>query len=366
MAAAPSNRHPIHSFEVLVVDVPLDRRWMGITEMRHVVLRLRTTDGIEGLGWAFAFNTTLIPALHAAVESVAAQLVGLDASNIRAVNAAVDRMVGYWGAGFSRYVQSVFDIALHDLGAKAAGRSLAAFLGGGHVESVPVYASQHLWRDWDLDALQEGAAALVDEGWRALKFRIGANALARDEAERARVVRDAVGDDIAVIVDVNQGWDLARTKEVAPLLEPYRLAWLEDPIDHRDIAGYARLVGQLGMPIIHGEYHHDVEPFGRIAAARAADIVMIDAHHVGGIIPWLEVATVCHVAHLPVATHLSPEIGVHLAAAAPNCQMLEYMDWSVNLFNERLERDDNGRAVVPDRPGLGVTLDETLLARSRD
>lgn len=350
------------SHEIVVVDVPLERPWMGFTEMRHAVLRLRTDDGVEGLGWAFAFDPKLIPALVSATDAVASELVGQDPRDLGRINAKVARMLSYWGPGFTRYVQAMIDLALHDLAAKGAGVSVASLIGGGGVDSVAVYASQHLWRDWDLSALEKGAADLVSAGWTAMKFRIGANREATAEAERAKVMRQTVGDGIDVMVDVNQGWDIARTKEVAPLLEPYRLAWLEDPIDYRDIAGYRRLVSEVGIPITHGEYHFDTEPFGRIAAERAADTVMIDAHHVGGISAWMDIAATCHVSHMPVATHLSPEIGIHLAAAAPNCRVLEYMDWSVNLFNERIELDESGRAVVPQRPGLGVTLNDELLA----
>lgn len=355
----------LHSHEIIVVDVPLERPWMGVTEMRHVVLRLRTEDGLEGIGWAGWFDDRLIPALATATDAVATELVGLDALARGRVMAKVRRMVDFWGPGLTRYVEAMVDLALHDLAGRHRGESVASLLGGTGVESVPVYASQHLWRDWDLDALATGAAALVADGWRAMKFRIGANDRAADEAERARVMREAVGDSIDVMVDVNQGWDLARTKEVAPLLEPHRLAWLEDPIDHRDIAGYRRLVAEVGIPITHGEYHFDTDAIGRIAADRAADVVMLDAHHLGGIDRWCTAAAACEVAHLPVATHLSPEIGVHLAAATGNCRVLEYMDWSVNLFQERLELDASGRMIVPDRPGLGVTLDDDLITARR-
>ena len=354
----------VESHEVLAVEVPLDRPFMGIPSMVHVVLRLRTNGGLEGLGWAGAFSNHLVPGLRAATDSLAAEVTGADATHRQRVLGRIRRLVDPWGPGLTRYVEAMIDLALHDLAGKAAGVSVASLLGGGGVETVPVYASQHLWRDYDLDALGTGAAALVDDGWRAMKFRIGANDRASDEAERARVVREAVGDGIDVMVDVNQGWTVARTKEVAPLLEPYRLVWLEDPIDHRDIAGYRRLVGEVRLPITHGEYHFDTDPIGRIAEQRAADVVMLDAHHLGGIERWCEAAAACAIAHLPVATHLSPEIGVHLAAATPNCKTLEYMDWSVNLFQERLELDPTGRMVVPDRPGLGVTLDDDLV-RSR-
>ena len=355
----------IDSYDVLAVDVPLDRPFMGMTSMAHVILRLRTSDGLEGLGWAPAYGGHLVPSLVAATEALAGEVVGHAAGERQRLMGRIRRLADPWGPGLTRYVEAMIDLALHDLAGKARGVSVAALLGAGGVDAVPVCASQHLWRDYDLDALATGAAALVDAGWRAMKFRIGANERPADEAERARVVREAVGDDVEVMVDVNQGWTVARTKEVAPLLEPARLTWLEDPIDHRDIAGYGRLVSEIAIPITHGEYHFDTDPIGRIAHARAADVVMLDAHHLGGIDRWCEAAATCATAHLPVATHLSPEIGVHLAAATPNCKTLEYMDWSVNLFQERLELDPSGRMIVPDRPGLGVTLDADLVDARR-
>ncbi|MCP5025037.1 MAG: mandelate racemase/muconate lactonizing enzyme family protein [Actinomycetia bacterium] len=357
----------IESHEVIVLDVPLERPFMGIAEARHVVLRLRTDDGLEGLGWVGWFRPTMIPSLAAAVDAVASELTGLDPNHRLRTMETVSSMVDvvWWGPGISRYVEAMVEFALYDLAGKAVDLPVAALLGAGGIESVPAYASQHLWRDWPLGDLDSGAGALAAEGWRAMKFRIGANAHGCDEVDRARVVREAVGEHVEVMVDVNEGWDLARTKEVAPLLEPYRLAWLEDPIDHRDLDGYRRLVGTVGIPITHGEYHKDIHAFGRIAADRSADVVMIDAHHVGGVDPWIKAAHACELAHLPVATHLSPEIGVHLGAATPNCRTVEYMDWSVALFNERLQLDAEGRLVVPHGPGWGVTLDEDLIRRRR-
>lgn len=357
----------IESHEIVVVDVPLERPFMGMADARHVVLRLRTDDGLEGLGWVGWFRPHLIPALETAVDAVANELVGFDPAHRLRTMAKVSSLVDvvWWGPGISRYVEAIVDLALYDLAGKAADLPVAALLGAGGIESVPTYASQHLWRDWNLSELETGAGALAAEGWRSMKFRIGANAHGADEAERARVVREAVGEHTELMVDVNEGWDLARTKEVAPLIEPYRLTWLEDPIDHRDLEGYRRLVSEIGIPITHGEYHKDIHAFGQIAADRSADVVMIDAHHVGGVDAWIKAAHACEIAHLPVATHLSPEIGVHLGAAAPNCRTVEYMDWSVPLFDERLELDAEGRLVIPHRPGWGVSLDEDLISRRR-
>ena len=181
----------IASHDVVVVDVPLDRPFMGMASCRHVVLRMRTGEGIEGLGWVGWFAPTMIGSLASAVDAVAADLVGRHPTHRLATMQRVRQLtdVVWWGPGISRYVEAIVEMALLDIAGKAANQSVAELLGAGGIESVPAYASQHLWRDWDLDALHQGAGQLAEAGWTAMKFRIGAEASATAEAERARAVR---------------------------------------------------------------------------------------------------------------------------------------------------------------------------------
>ena len=119
----------------------------------------------------------------------------------------------------------------------------------------------------------------------------------------------------------------------------------------------------LDISITQGEYYYGYQSFLTLVNAGAADIVMIDTHHVGGIDGWMKAAAICNAAHRPIATHLSPEIAVHLGAAAPGVMMVEYMPWSFGLFNEPMEIDAAGRLKVPQTPGLGVSLNEDAIKR---
>ena len=186
-----------------------------------------------------------------------------------------------------------------------------------------------------------------------------------DEAERARVMRNAVGDDITIMVDINQGWDIPRAMEGARHFEAQNVYWLEDPIDYRDVQGYSQLVNATDISITHGEYNYGFEPFGPIADHRAADIFMIDAHHVGGIDAWKRAADIATSVFRPFVTHLSPEIAVHLAAGINGVKTVEFMPWSFNLWEKPMDINAEGELIVPQEPGLGVTLNEDLVKSNR-
>ncbi|MCH8817110.1 MAG: mandelate racemase/muconate lactonizing enzyme family protein [Chloroflexi bacterium] len=354
----------IASHEIVIVDLPLERPFMGRTVMRHAILKLRTDDGIDGLGWAMAAGP-MGAALVVAIDGIAELLHGEDPMMREQIDVMIDRVTGSSGPGMTHYVRAVVNIALWDITGKAVGQPIWKLLGGAEAETVETYASGWLWRDYSLDELTESAGELAGRGFTSMKFRCGAEARMADEAERARVVRAAVGDDVTIMVDINQGWDIPRTMSGARHFEAQNVYWLEDPIDYRDLRGYEQLVNSLDIAITHGEYNYGFEPFGEIVHHGAADIVMIDAHHVGGIDAWKRAADIAAGAHRPVVTHLSPEIGVHLAAGVPHTKTVEFMPWSFGLWEKPMEIDDAGRLIVPQEPGLGVSLNEDVVKAHR-
>ncbi len=358
----------IASHEIVLVDNPLERPFMSggtipSSSLRHVILKLRTDDGIEGLGWAFSHSHRMLPALISALDDIATHIEGADPLMREAIAADIDTVTKWTGGGISHWVQATINIALWDIAGKAAGQPVWKLLGGHAADSVPTYASGWMWRDYDLDELSETAGELKERGFTAMKFRCGAEANAAAEGERARVVRQAVGDDVQLMVDINEGWDIPRTIAGARQFEAYDVFWLEDPIDHRDLQGYNQLVNLLDINITQGEYYYGWQPFLPLVNAGAADIIMIDAHHAGGIDAWMKAAAICEAAYRPVATHLAPEIAVHLGAASPAVMTVEYMNWSFGIFNEPMELDDAGRLKVPQTPGLGVSLNEEAIKR---
>jgi L-alanine-DL-glutamate epimerase-like enolase superfamily enzyme len=166
-------------------------------------------------------------------------------------------------------------------------------------------------------------------------------------------MRESVGEDIDLMCDINQLWNVNQAIEIGRRVEPYHLFWLEDVVAHDDYPGLARVADALTTPIAAGEYQYGITPFRHMLEARSIDIVMIDLLRVGGITQWRKVAGMAEAFNLPVVSHLVPEIHVHLVAAIPNGLTVEYMPWTLRLFEETPALED-GELVVPQKPGLGL------------
>jgi L-alanine-DL-glutamate epimerase-like enolase superfamily enzyme len=326
-----------------------------------VTLELGTDQGLVGLGLTF-FGGALTPALKAAVDAFANLIVGDDPTQTEAVVAKIRRAAGGSGpGGIFALALSAVDIACWDLKGKAAGKSVCALLGDLR-DRVPTYASGALMRQHPVDYLAKAGPRLVSMGFRQMKMQCGSEPTLAASIERVRVMREAIGPDIDLMCDINQLWSVHHAIEVGHRILDYQLYWLEDPTAHDDYAGLARVAGALVTPIAAGEYHYGIVPFRHLLEARSIDIVMIDLLRVGGITQWMKVAGMAEAFNLPVVSHLIPEIHVHLVAAIPNGLTVEYMPWTLRLYEETpaLEK---GQIVVPKKPGLGLAFDQAALKR---
>jgi L-talarate/galactarate dehydratase len=182
------------------------------------------------------------------------------------------------------------------------------------------------------------------------------------EVERTRLIRESVGADIDLMCDINQRWDVRQAIDIGRRIEPYHLFWLEDVVAHDDYPGMARVAQALDTPIAGGEYVYGAVPFRHMLEARSVDIAMIDVLRAGGITQWLKIAAMAQAFNLPVVSHLLPEIHVHLVAAIPNGLTVEYMPWSLSLFEEA-PLPQKGMLRVPDKPGLGLKFNRETLKR---
>jgi L-alanine-DL-glutamate epimerase-like enolase superfamily enzyme len=219
-------------------------------------------------------------------------------------------------------------------------------------------------RQFSLAHCVEAAPRLVERGFRQMKMQL---ALPGDpsperEVERTRAIRDSVGPGIDLMCDINQRWDVRQAISIGNRIEEFRLFWLEDVVAHDDYDGLARAAAALATPIAAGEYVYGAVPFRHLLEARSVDIVMIDVLRAGGITQWLKIAAMAEAFNLPVVSHLIPELHVHLVAAVPNGLTVEYMPWSVKLFEE-VPLPRNGELAVPDKPGLGLAFDREALRR---
>jgi L-alanine-DL-glutamate epimerase-like enolase superfamily enzyme len=347
----------VTGFETWLVRVPYEE---GRRFGNHIVLRLRTDDSLEGVGYVTNLAPSLLKAQRVAVESFAELVIGEDPMAVERVNT---NLVGRAGIrsqlwGMARSAISVIDIALWDLKAKVLGRALHRLLGATSDE-VPVYASWNLWWQYDLPALARHAEEHLDRGFRQMKYRMGGVKGLSEAVERTRVLREAVGPDVELLVDMNWGWTVDETIERGRAMQEYGLYWIEDPIPADDIEGLAQIAGALDTPIAAGETYDSAAQFRAALDRRALDKVIVDLE-VGGITPFLKVAHIVESYGKGVASHTCTEVGTHLIAALPNALTVEYVPWAQPLFHE-VPPVKEGKLVLSDKPGLGLELDESAL-----
>ena len=262
---------------------------------------------------------------------------------------------------------SAIDIALWDLKGKAIGRPVHALLGGALRARVPAYVTGFYYRDGERpDDLTREAAMYLEAGYRTVKVKV-AGLSPEADAERVGLIRKAVGQDVAIMLDANQGWNLPTAVRAAKLCAPHDIFWLEDPMPWYDERRtLERLKAETDIPIAAGETEYS--PFGlrTMLAEGLVDYLIIDSTWAGGLTTWRKAAVMAELYQIPLAAHHDPQIHVHAVAASPTGFILEsFADptrdplW-FELFRERPAIVD-GFMAVPEAPGLGLELrDETL------
>jgi L-alanine-DL-glutamate epimerase-like enolase superfamily enzyme len=251
--------------------------------------------------------------------------------------------------------------ALMDLRGKAVDRNVARLLGAWRT-AQPVYHSGGLWLNRSIDELQREAADFVSKGYRAMKTRAG-RFPAEVDARRVRAVREAIGPDIALMVDCNQQLTVPQAIRLGRMFEELNLAWLEEPVHYLNHAGEAAIAAALDTPIASGETEYTSRGMFEMLRQRSADVLMPDLQRMGGPAEFLKAAAIADMYHTPVSSHLFPEMSLSLLAAISNASYLEYMPWVEPLYRERIELDSEGRAIVPDRPGWGFSFDSAAIKR---
>jgi L-talarate/galactarate dehydratase len=359
----------ITQLESQIVRVPLDEPLADgpapkDATQNFVTLRLRTDEGVEGLGITFFGGGAMSASLKAAVDGLGALAVGMNPLDIEAIVGKIRAAAASSGpGGIFTLALSAIDIALWDIKGKVFNKPLAQLLGG-YRDKVPTYASGALMRGFPLAHVEKAAARLVEKGFRQMKTQL---ALPGDtnpdiEEERIRVIRNAIGPKIDLMCDINQRWDVRQAISIGSRVEQYGLFWLEDVTAHDDYPGLAEVARALATPIAGGEYVYGLVPFRHMLEARSVDIVMVDVLRAGGMTQWMKIAGMAEAFNLPIVNHLAPEISVHLVAAAPNGLTVEYMPWSSRLWKE-VPQPVKGELTVPAKPGLGLEFDPEALKR---
>lgn len=350
-----------------VVAVPVKHRIVSsVRDTDHVInvlVEVATDEGLTGVSYIAGFTRHKAAAIVAMLADLAEVVRGHDATQ---TGALWDRM---WAActlsghtGLAIFALSAIDIALWDLQGKALHAPLHRLLGTRRTH-LAAYASDGCWLHDDPTRVAEEAAGFAAAGFGAVKIRFGRRDPARDLAA-LDATRRAVGDDIAIMVDVNQGWSRERAHQYGRRLADWNVAWLEEPLVAEDVAGLAELRHALTTPITAGENAYMTDGIRALIEQGAVTTVMPDLQRIGGVTGWLTASALAEAWRLPLTSHLFPEVSVHLLAASRAAGRLESVTWLHPLVQEPLVVRDGG-VDVPERPGLGIAFDPEAVKQYR-
>ena len=354
-----------------------------MTHSSDAVCRITTGDGHVGIGEGR--GAPLHEICRIVDEVFRPVLLGADPKRtqhlwqrcFRATHDQAGRVIDGLNPGSVRGALCAIDIALWDLKGKIAGMSVCELLGG-KPDPVPAYIQKGFYVEGQglSEMTDEALEELERGGYRYLKMRVGRNGV-KEAVERVEAMRDAIGDDIGLMVDVNSAWEPAEALEGARALEPYNLVWMEEPLPRRprtlDPATYdwnielGKLAEQTAIPLAAGESHQGLREFNELITRGRIRYMQLDvAKHSGGVSEWVKVQPICEANDIWMAPHLVPQFHVHLVAAAANGFIVECGDdkrqhpsWP-HLFPGWPEVK-NGKLPVPDGPGWGLDIDEDFM-----
>jgi L-Ala-D/L-Glu epimerase len=365
----------ISSIEVIPVRLPLREPFVvayaSYPDTLSVLVRIRTRDGAEGWGEATPDPNVTGETWGGTAETLrhdlAPALIGCDARNREAALNALDARVE--GAPAAK---AAFDIALHDLVARAAGMPIWQLLGGRAREALQISRVISV----DEPAVMAAAATRhVADGFRTVKVKVGDRADPLLDANRVAAVRQAVGPEVAIKVDVNQGWRSPGTAITAiRAMAPSLPAYVEQPVLWWDMEGLAEVRRQTGAIIMIDEGCHGPRDMLRAVALRAADLVNIKLMKSGGILNALKLNAIAEAAGIPaqvgtmVESSIASAAGLHAAIATSNVKTVE-------MGGPLMLAEDIGDAgtwyrhdmvTVPDGSGLGISVDVDRVRRFSD
>jgi mandelate racemase len=325
-----------------------------------LLLDLETDAGIVGRSYLFAVGKHNLAPLAKLVEAMAEMVKGDEVAPFDLERKLRARYALLGVHNVVLFAMSGIDMAAWDALAQALNQPLARLLGASP-RPIRAYNSKGLGLLPEKE-LAEEATELVEEGFRAVKLRMG-RPEAKQDLQMLRAVKKQIGPQITLMVDFNQALSVAEAIARGRMIDDEGgVYWIEEPIRADDFAGTARVRAEVKTPIQIGENFMGPEQMAQALAAGACDFVMPDAERIGGVTGWMRAAALAQGAGLEMSSHLFPEVSCHLLAATPTCHWLEYVDWADAVLEQPLELKD-GHVVVPGAPGAGIRWNEKAVER---
>ena len=345
-----------------------------VHQANELLIRLKTDDGLEGFGLGSS-RLLIQGAAEMFNEGLKELIIGEDAlaperlyEKIFSITHQKMAFLKEWSRNGLLITSAAIDLAMWDILGKASGQPLFRLFGG-YREEVPCYVTCAYYRDGkDLGELREEMEMLKAQGHRAFKAKIGGASLDEDMA-RLRVIREVIGDEDELMLDVNGAWDLPTAIEGARLLKEIHPRWLEEPVrwfdDRRELRILAR---KTDIPLSAGESEQTGHGVRALLEEQAIDIVQFDCTRMGGFTMGRKLTALAELSHVEIAPHHDCFIHAHIVAASPaGCIVESFTDperdpLQAELF-ENPPRIENGTLYLNDAPGLGLTLSEDAIEK---
>ena len=369
----------IKEIEFSILTAPDEKRphWVSLFKVpsaNELLVRMKTDDGVEGFGLATSY-TDIMPLVNVVKGGLSDEIVGMDAlsperlyEKLFGLTFSRKAAVNSWGREALIRISSAVDIACWDIVGKMANLPLYRLFGG-YRNKVPCYVTCAYYRDGKDNAeLRDEIQMLVQQGHKGFKGKVGGLSLSEDIA-RMEIVREIIGPDKDLMIDVNRAWDLRTAIEGARLLEPLQPVWLEEPVRWTDDRRELKLLSQqTNIPLSGGE--SEVTSYGcrAMIEEQAIQILQFDCTMFGGFTEGRKLAALCELNHVDVAPHHDCFIHAPLVAGTPAGRIVEsFTDPERDPLQAELYENpphiDNGWLTLNEAPGLGLTLSEPAVKK---
>lgn len=326
-------------------------------EISFIVIRIEVETGVTGESYLLSFQYSP-HAIAGALKDMGEQIIGEEVYNTVKVFEKVNAAAEYFGReGINRWAQGAFNIAMWDAWGKILDQPVWKILGSGATE-IPLYGSG----GWLSYTPEELIAEVVDykaRGFKAVKIKVGKPDW-KEDLDRLIRVREALGPDMDIMMDANQGMTVSSALALARAVRKLGIRWFEEPVDHKDLQGYQLLRAQSGLSIAMGEREYDTLVLRELLTRNAIDIWQPDILRLGGVEGWRNSAALAAAFHIPTLPHYYKDYDVPLLCTIANGMGAESFDWIDQLIDFPLKIKD-GKALPRERAGWGFGFKDDCL-----
>lgn len=325
-----------------------------ISEIAFYVLEVETKAGVTGQGYLLSFHYSQ-GAIEGAFMDLKSFLLSreYEVCQTQEIQKDYEMESEYFGIlGLQRWALATLNVALWDVWGKTLKQPIWKLFGY-HIDRIPVYGSGG-WLSYTDQELMEEVVKYKSRGFQAVKIKVGSSILEHD-IERLHKVRGAVGPELKIMMDANQGMDVPSAVKLVNAVDNLGIHWFEEPIKNTDFEGYATIHGKTKVSLAMGEREYNTVALRELIGRRALDLWQPDIIRLGGVEEWRNSAALANAYNIPVLPHYYKDYDVPLLATVKNAYGAESFDWIDGIIDNKM-RVENGYAYPREGAGWGFSF----------